>query len=45
MRGWFGEVEWRMEFEDLNINEMWNKFASIVDIAIKKFVPLVCNQT
>ena len=45
MRTWFRSKDWLNEFGDMNIDEVWNKFCEIVNLAVKKFVPLGYNKS
>lgn len=40
MRCWLRNVDWDEELKELEVNDQWNKFCSIIDTAVEKFVPL-----
>ena len=40
MREWLKGINWVIEFADLNVHDVWQRFCSIIDSAISKFVPL-----
>jgi hypothetical protein len=39
------KADWITEFEDLEVDEMWQKFCSLTNQAIDLFVPLGYNKT
>jgi len=45
MRNWFNGINWVQEYSELNVDEMWLKFCSFIDQAIKMFVPLGYNES
>ena len=45
MREWFKYIDWTTEFGELEVEEMWQKFCSIINQAIDLFVPLGYNKT
>jgi hypothetical protein len=40
MRNWLNDVDWNNEFENLDVDEVWTRFCSIMNLAVEKFVPL-----
>ena len=45
MREWIKYIDWTTEFGELEVEEMWQKFCSIINQAIDLFVPLGFNKT
>jgi len=39
-RDWLKCIDWAMEWSELNVEEMWLTFSSIIDQALNIFVPL-----
>ena len=40
MKIWLQGIEWADEFDGLDVEDAWLKFCTVLDIAIKQFVPL-----
>jgi endonuclease/exonuclease/phosphatase family metal-dependent hydrolase len=40
MRLWFQNIDWNREMGELDIEEKWKKFCSVIEIAVKKSVPI-----
>jgi hypothetical protein len=40
MRLWFQNIDWNREMGELDIEGKWKKFCSVIEIAVKKFVPI-----
>jgi len=38
-------VDWNNEFENLDVDEVWTRFCSIMNLAVEKFVPLEHKKT
>ena len=45
MRNWLNDVDWNNEFENLDVDEVWTRFCSIMNLAVEKFVPLEHKKT
>jgi hypothetical protein len=45
MRKWFSDLNWNEEFKNLKLNEKWERFCSLIKVAISKYVPLGYNAS
>ena len=44
MKKWFEEIDWIKEFIDYGLDGTWDKFCSIINLAVNKFVPMGHNK-
>jgi hypothetical protein len=40
MRQYFQSIDWKGEFDELNVDDMWSKFCHILKKAVNQFVPI-----
>ena len=45
MRTWLSKIKWQEELHNLDLNEKWEKFCSIMTLAVDKYVPLAVQKS
>ena len=40
IRDWLANIDWNVEFKRLDVDDVWNKFYTIMQTVVTKFVPL-----
>ena len=40
LKEWLSNIDWDIEFNELEVDELWFKFCCVIEMAIDQFVPL-----